>query len=111
MFRRWWDRGPVYPPWGVDPMPELTARELKILTRPKLSPWVGVVLMLWVAFLQLAPVAPGRKLLAWIVDALVWGAGLAWFVVAIRWQSEREKVLQSLRGSMRETSGQVKGAR
>lgn len=98
MLERWWDRGPIYPPWG-DRVPELTAHELKVLTRPRLSIWLGVFWMAWAGVLACVPIRSGRELIRWIVAPLTFVVGFWVFLLAARWQAEREKVMRSLKGA------------
>lgn len=87
-------------------MPELTERELKILTRPRLSPWVGVAIMVLNAALEvmsglgLQGIEPMLRFAARVCWAFAFLLGLLSYLLANKWALERERVLESLRGKV-----------
>jgi len=86
-------------------MPELTEAELRILTRPRLAPWVGLVIMALNAFLVvMCSLGPMHftNVFARYWAMLMWGGmflvGLVAFLLASKWELERARVMGSLRG-------------
>ena len=78
-------------------MPELTLDELRILTRVRLAPWIGIFWMCLGALLSMVSVpAPGlRGRFAYLYWAFLFVAGLVWFVWTTRRELERSRVLKA----------------